>query len=287
MNLRRRSTEVDGREVRYIDEGAGPPLLLLHGAPTTSFVYRHIVSGLRRHFRCIAPDFPGWGGSPLPEGVRPDLPYLAKFTERFVSTLGLQGVVLGVMDTAGAPGVRVVQRNPRVFCGLIVADAFLYPASEYPVVRRMLGFVTSRPFAMLNRRFNLLPWLVSRFGGRGRSLTIDEKAAYARAFPGPASRDRILQTLGDLRENETFMRAVRDELPRLTLPVLLIYGEHDPMRRIGVQDRLMDELPRATRFIVPGEAHFPHEGDPATFVDAVSEWARATGIAGVSGGTST
>jgi len=53
--------EIDGATVHYVDEGGGPPLLLLHGNPTWSFLYRDIIIGLRDRYRCIAPDHPGFG----------------------------------------------------------------------------------------------------------------------------------------------------------------------------------------------------------------------------------
>jgi haloalkane dehalogenase len=56
-----RYAEVAGSVVHYVDEGAGPPLLLLHGNPTWSFLYREIISGLRDRYRCLAVDYPGFG----------------------------------------------------------------------------------------------------------------------------------------------------------------------------------------------------------------------------------
>lgn len=271
--------DVDGWTIACTDAGDGPPLVLLHGAPTTSYVYRHVITELGDHFRCIAPDLPGWGDSPAPDGFEPRLPVVADQIQCFVRALDAGPVILAVMDTAGAPGVRVVQRAPGLFRGLIVADTFVYPASEYPGVRRMLGLATSRPFAALNRRFNLLPRLVRRFGGRGRSLTAAEKSAYDRDFPDAASRDRIVAALRDLRENDAFMQPLRDAIPEIDLPVLLLYGEHDPMRKVGVQDRLERELPNATSVVIPGEAHFPHEGDPEGLARAVLGWAWREGIA--------
>ncbi len=53
--------DLDGHRVHYVDEGAGPTLLLLHGNPTWSFVYRDVIQRLRDEFRCIALDYPGFG----------------------------------------------------------------------------------------------------------------------------------------------------------------------------------------------------------------------------------
>src|SRR5664279_5166695 len=56
-----RQVEINGASVNYVDEGQGPTLLLLHGNPTWSFLYREIILGLRDRYRCIAPDYPGFG----------------------------------------------------------------------------------------------------------------------------------------------------------------------------------------------------------------------------------
>ena len=56
-----RYADVGGARVHYVDEGTGPPLLLLHGNPTWSFLYRDIIRGLRDRYRCLAVDYPGFG----------------------------------------------------------------------------------------------------------------------------------------------------------------------------------------------------------------------------------
>ena len=61
-----RFVEIEGSRVHYVDEGEGPVLLLLHGNPTWSFVYREVISCLRKEFRCIALDYPGYGNSAAP-----------------------------------------------------------------------------------------------------------------------------------------------------------------------------------------------------------------------------
>jgi pimeloyl-ACP methyl ester carboxylesterase len=77
--------EVDGARVHYIDEGQGPVFLGLHGNPTWSFLYRHIVNGLKDQFRCVALDYPGFGLSTGPPGYRytvADLPALIVWGDR-------------------------------------------------------------------------------------------------------------------------------------------------------------------------------------------------------------
>ena len=61
---------VNGARVHYVAEGDGPPLLLLHGNPTWSFLYRDLILGLRDRFRCVAPDHPGFGRSRPEPGYR-------------------------------------------------------------------------------------------------------------------------------------------------------------------------------------------------------------------------
>jgi haloalkane dehalogenase len=278
MDFLRQEVSIHGTSIAYTDEGSGPTILLLHGAPTTSYVYRHVITHLRHSFRCIAPDFPGWGDSTPLTDRKPTLPVLADVTTEFVKALDLEEVTMCVMDTAGAPGIRTVQHIPDRFSGLVIADTFVFPAREYPAVRGMLGLVTSRPFASANRRFNLLPRIVSRFGGRGRRLTFEERNAYHRAFPTQQHRDRVLVPLRDLRDNHQFLQTVASGLPGMQLPVLLLFGQHDPVRRVGVQRRLAETLPNATEVVIPGEAHFPHEGDPESVAGAILGWAANTEI---------
>ena len=84
--------------------------------------------------------------------------------------------------------------------------------------------------------------------------------------------------LRDLRHNEGFLSDVAAGLPDIHLPVLLLCGEHDPVRTVGVQRRLAQVLPNPTEVVIPGEAHFPHEGDPESVAGAILGWAENTGI---------
>src|SRR5260370_38388511 len=79
-----RFTDIDGARIHYADEGTGEPLLLLHGNPTWSFLYRKIIAGLSDEFRCIAPDYPGYGMSSAPPASPHTPPQPSPVLERLI-----------------------------------------------------------------------------------------------------------------------------------------------------------------------------------------------------------
>src|SRR6202041_682314 len=93
--------------VHYIEEGDGPPLLLCHGNPTWSFLYRDIVIALRHRFRCIAPDYLGFGLSERPEGFGYRIDEHARVVGEFVDHLGLDGYLTMGQDWGGPVGMAV------------------------------------------------------------------------------------------------------------------------------------------------------------------------------------
>src|SRR5262249_33213350 len=93
-----RFLDVAGCRIHYVDEGGGPPLLLLHGNPTYSFLYREIIRRLSGRFRCIALDYPGFGLSTAPAGYDFRPATHARVLEEFVRLLGLSGLTLMVQD---------------------------------------------------------------------------------------------------------------------------------------------------------------------------------------------
>lgn len=274
-----RSIQVGPATIHYVERGSGRPLVLLHGAPTTSYVYRHVVEHLAPHFRCIAPDFPGWGASPPEPGRPPTLRALGRTTAAFLDALDLRGAIIAVMDTAGSPGVWAARARPGRVAGLVAADTLVFPTRAYPRIHRMLGVVTLRPVRALHRRTGFLPALVARFGGRGRTTTTADRRRYGTDFRDPARRDRVMDLLRDLRQDQDFLGEVAGALPSLAIPVLVVAGAADPVHRAGAMDALARAVPHPTVVEIPGESHFPHEGDPDTLAGAVLGWARAVGLA--------
>ena len=107
-----RALEIEGARVHYVDEGDGPTVLFVHGLPTWSFVWRHLIAGLRDRHRCVAPDLPGFGLSDKPAGdaYRPE--DQARRLAVFVDALRLKDWALVVHDFGGPIGLSLPVEHP-------------------------------------------------------------------------------------------------------------------------------------------------------------------------------
>lgn len=114
--------------VHYIDEGQGRPLLLFHGNPDWSFLYRKIVSALRPDFRCVVPDYPGFGLSVHPDGYGYTAAEHAKIIGELVEHLNLTDMVVMGQDWGGPIGMDVASRHPNRVHGLVMGNTWFWPA---------------------------------------------------------------------------------------------------------------------------------------------------------------
>ena len=109
------------------DEGSGPTLLLLHGNPTWSFLYRDVIRALRDEFRCVALDYPGFGLSSPRPGYRCLPEEHTHVVTAFVDALGLSGVTLVAHDWGGPIGLATVEQRPTAFDRLVLANTWDWP----------------------------------------------------------------------------------------------------------------------------------------------------------------
>jgi haloalkane dehalogenase len=138
--------DVAGCRVHYVDEGSGPPLLLLHGNPTWSFLYRDIVGGLRDRYRCIAVDHPGFGLSTAASGYGFTPAEHADVLEQLVLRLDVKGVTMMVQDWGGPIGFAVATRHPERFAAFVIGNTWAWPKSDpgTQLFSRLLGGAIGR-----------------------------------------------------------------------------------------------------------------------------------------------
>ena len=237
--------------MHYLDEGPrdGLPVLMLHGEPTWSYLYRHMVPVFAdAGFRALAPDLIGFGRSDKPE-KRSEHSYAkhVAWVGGWVEALDLRGITLVCQDWGSLIGLRLIGEMGDRFSRVVVANGFL-PTAEH---RANTAFRIWRSFA---RNSPVFP--IGRIvdTGTNRKLSRQERAAYEAPFPTRGSRTgpRAMPHLVPITKDDPAVPANRQAWASLGLwskPFLTLFGEDDPI--LGRADR-------ALQVHVPGAAGQPH-----------------------------
>ncbi|MEH2406420.1 alpha/beta fold hydrolase [Nostoc sp.] len=125
-----RTVSIDGLNIFYREAGSrsNPTILLLHGFPTSSHMFRNLISALGDHFHLVAPDYPGYGNSSMPTVNEFDYTFdrLAQLVEKFITAINLKRYSLYVMDYGAPIGYRIAAKYPERVEALIVQNGNAY-----------------------------------------------------------------------------------------------------------------------------------------------------------------
>ena len=268
--------EIDGCLVHYVDEGTGPTLLLLHGNPTWSFLYRELVKGLRDRYRCIAPDHPGFGLSRAASGYGFTPAEHSAVLEQLIVQLDLTGVTMMVQDWGGPIGFGAATRHPDRFAAFVIGNTWAWPKSDpgTQLFSRFLGGPVGG-YLILQRNFfveKIIPGNVKR-----RKLPPEVMDAYRGPVPTPESRRpmhvfprEILGSRPFLAEIERGLAAVADR------PALLVWPTKDIAFRERERQRWEELFPNHRTVMLEGAGHYIQEDSPDEIVAAISAWSPAS-----------
>jgi len=259
--------DLDGHRLAYLDEGGGLPVVMIHGNPSWSYLYRNLVSGLRDRFRCIVPDHLGCGFSDKPQAYPYRLANHIDNLERLLDHLGVTLCTLVVHDWGGAIGMGWAGRHPERVAGVVVLNTAAFRSPRLPLRIAVC-------------RWPLLgPLLVRGLNGFARAATVmavtrPMRPEVARGFLAPYDNWRhrvaVLRFVQDIPMNEAHpswstLTTVEAGLDRLrACPLLLCWGGRD----FCFNDQFYDEWRR--RF--PGaEAHYFATANHYVLEDALDE----------------
>jgi haloalkane dehalogenase len=266
-----RYIEIKGNLVHYIDEGAGPPLLLLHGNPTWSFAYRGIIQRLSEGFRCIALDYPGFGMS-VARGTYDFRPAShAQVVETFVERLGLDGITIMGYDWGGPIGLWFAGRRPARVRALVLGNTWAWPARDRRL--RVFSALLGGPLApLLVDRLNLFINVFLWGGVKRRKLSAVEMTAYRGPFP--RGRRRPMRVFPrEIVASRPFLQEVESGLARLSdKPVLITWADRDVAFRDVELRRLEALLPRHRTVTLRNAGHEIGEDAPDDIAAAIEAW---------------
>ncbi len=235
--------------MHYIDEGSGPVVLLLHGEPSWSYLYRKMIPPLvDAGLRAVAPDLIGFGRSDKP-AARTDYTFQrhVDWIRSFVEALDLKDITLFGQDWGGLIGLRLVAEETDRFARVVAANTFL-PTGDQPMPE---AFHNWRKFVQEVEAFD-----IGRSVQRGcvGELPPEVVSAYSAPFPDESYKEgaRQFPTLVPANPDDPATpanRAAWEVLSRFEKPFLTAFGDSDPITRGG--DMLMQA-------IIPGAANQPH-----------------------------
>jgi haloalkane dehalogenase len=266
----------DGLRMHYLDEGAGDPVLLLHGEPTWSFLYRKLIPRLAAGARAVVPDYFGFGRSDKPTDVG-WYSYDGHFESlvRLVEQLDLRNATVVVQDWGGPLGLRLAVEHPDRFARLVVMNTGIFagraPSEEWlrfrAFVRRLGGEL--RPGQLVR---------LSSVAGVADEVV----AAYDAPFPTPESKAGVL-AFPELVPTEpdhpsaAAMLAVRDALRRWEKPALVLFSDSDPIFSPAVGERLAQLIPGALPAeTVTGAGHFLQEDAGERIAERIATFVAAS-----------
>ena len=251
--------EQDGLRMHYLDEGSGPPVLLLHGEPTWSYLYRKIIPELTGAARAIAPDYFGFGRSDKPLRLEDySFDFHCGSIARLVEELDLRDLTVVVQDWGGPIGLRLAVEQPDRVARIVIMNTGIgggRPPSEEWL--RFRAFVRRHGSELVPGR------LVRISCVQGMDDAVEE--AYSAPWPVPESKAGVLAFPEQVptepeHPNTAPLLALRDALGRWEKPALVLFSDSDPIFSPRVAERLAEHIRGAlSPEIVAGAGHFLQE----------------------------
>jgi haloalkane dehalogenase len=251
------SQDVDGSKVHYLDEGEGPVLLMLHGNPTWSFLYRRMVPYLSDRFRCIALDYPGFGLSTAPEGYGFTPAEHADVVGGFVDGLGVDEFSLVMQDWGGPIGMQVALNRPDSVKALILGNTWAWPRTDNATQRFSSALGEGRSGEFLVDRANVFVNVFLKRGMRRRSVTGAEMRMWRGPFLDRDSRLAVRVMPRELSGSTDWLADIEARIDEIAdKPALLFWADQDPMFR-GTEKRKWEGILTNRRtYILRHAGHF-------------------------------
>ena len=250
--------------LHYVEQGEGPPLLLLHGWPTHAGLYRHVLPTVARTRRAIALDLFGFGQSDKPTDVSYSFRFWDQVLDEATEALGIEQTGLVVHDLGGPIGLHwAVRRVPRIR-ELVLLNTLVFPEMSPAVVAFVAG--TKLPgLRHLLRSDPGIHWAM-RFGVQ-RKQAIDV-GLYSAPYRSRADRKALVKT-GHALHPKGF-ETIADGIGAFTCPTLLAWGTEDRIlpQVSHTMARVKARLPHAQMHPIPDCGHFLQEDRPEALAEA-------------------
>ena len=265
-------TRPDGLMLHYVDEGDGPPVVMLHGNPTWSFFYRRLVAGLRGRYRCLAPDHMGMGFSSRPSVNK----YGYRLADRAADLGALidhwnlkEPVHLVVHDWGGPIGLTWAVEHPERVASVTVMNSGTRVPPDYHMPLKLALF-KSCPMvgSFLAHDLNLFVWGTARFGAV-RGLSPEARRGLTAPYVEGADRLAVGRFIEDIpldrnHPSQALLAETDRGLPEFFAEktLTIIWGLRDFVFNRAVFMDWRQRFPEAPALVLPEAGHYLLEDEP-------------------------
>ncbi len=257
-------------ELHYLDEGEGQPLLMMHGNPEWTFMYRKLVPAFAEHFRVIAADYPGFGLSADPTDGDYSPGAHARAVGELVDDLGLDDMIVFGTDWGGPIGFDVASRRADRVVGLIMGNTFYWPQTALPVRLFSKLFGTGVMRGLIEKRHFMVKVAMKQM--LAKRPTDAEWAHYVDVAPTPQRRKGMAVLPGAVLQEREWLAELETRVDSnlADRPLLLFNGPKDPA--LGTKKMVAEwkrRFPHLDLAPLQGAGHFYCEDQPEPVIDKV------------------
>jgi pimeloyl-ACP methyl ester carboxylesterase len=269
-----RTIDIEGLRTRYLTGGSGPPLVLVHGVGTSAGEWSWVLPTLARDHLVYAIDLPGFDGSARPPDYSPA--FSARFVGAFLDALRVKRPAVIGNSLGGLVALHLALSDPEGVAALVLSDSAGLGQAVNPV-QAALSSPGGGELAMT--------WAKTPLGAAERAFRRG-LLLFARPWQIPPKwlkdQYRLAQmpnfmeaTLASLRANigvEGQREVLVDQLPRLGMPALIVWGVEDRVFPLWQGEEAVTRLPEGSLELIPNCGHLPHVEQPRTFASIVGRF---------------
>jgi len=267
--------DVEGLRLHYLAAGEGEPVVLLHGWPTSSFLWRNVMGPIAEQRRVIALDLPGFGLSDKPLDVSYSFRYFDRVLESAMDALEIEATGLAVHDLGGPVGLFWACHHRERLRELAVLNTLIYPDVSWAVVLFVAACRLPGIRSLMASPFGLK--MAMRIGVADRRRLTEEAIRGVQApFESRAARTALLKAGCNLSPKG--FKDLERLLPSLEVPVRVVYGERDRiLPDVGrTMERVKRDLPQTQVTALADCGHFLQEERPGEVGRLLAEFFSAS-----------
>ena len=274
--------EVQGSKMHYVEEGAGDPVLFLHGNPTSSYLWRNVIPHVSPLARCIALDLIGMGKSDKPELEYRFVEH-SRYVDGFIEALGLRNITFVIHDWGSALGFHYARRHEENVKGLAFMEAIVRPLTwdEFPEQARQMFQAFRTPEVGENMIINQNMFVEALLPGAIlRKLSDEEMNRYREPYVDPPSRKPLwrwpneIPIEGEPADVVEIVQAYSEWFGKSDLPKLLLNAQPGAIMGEPLVEWCRSNMRNLKTVEIGPGAHFVQEDQPHAIGEAVAAWYR-------------